>query len=251
MRNSDKWTPSKYVYKGQKLIASRDRAQVGVASRLVVDLIAAHYDKYIKLYARGRLIDLGCGKVPLFAAYKNYVTTNTCVEWNNGLHGNDYVDLQCDLTATLPFSDGQFDTVILSDVLEHVSQPEALWREMARILSSGGRVLMSVPFYYYLHEQPNDYYRYTEYALRRFAEISGFRVILLEQLGGIPEIVTDICAKSFMYVPRAGAFFSASIQRLGSLFLRTGLGNTISQATSPSFPLAYFVVAEKRASANS
>src|SRR5438067_2369974 len=108
MRNIEKWVPSKFVYKGDRLVASRDPHEVGVASRLMCDLIAASYDKYIRLYARGRLVDLGCGKAPLFATYKPYVNTNTCVDWGAGSHGSEYLDLLCDLTSTLPFADGQF-----------------------------------------------------------------------------------------------------------------------------------------------
>ena len=245
MRNRDKWAPSKYVYKGKKLIGSREIGEVAVASRLITDLVAAHYDKYIASYVRGRLVDLGCGKVPLFAAYKDHITTNVCVEWGNTSHRVDYVDLQCDLTMTLPFSDGQFDTVILSDVLEHVPQPEILWNEMARILSPNGRVLMSVPFCYWIHEEPHDYYRYTEFALRRFAKMAGFNVLVLKPVGGAPEILTDILAKNVLRIPSVGKHLSASIQWFASLFLKTSLGQRISEATSESFPLEYFLVAEK------
>jgi len=245
MRNIDKWAPSKYVYKGDKLIASRDPHEVGIGSRLVCDRIAACYDRHIKTYARGRLVDLGCGTVPLFASYRNYVDSSTCADWGNPSHQSNYLDLQCDLSSPLPFRDRKFDTVILSDVLEHIFRPENLWNEMARILSSNGKVLMTVPFYYWLHEEPYDYYRYTEFALIRFAEMAGFRVVVLERLGGVPEIVADIFAKAFLYVPRLGTMLSASVQRMTTLFVRTPVGARISRATSGSFPLGYFVVAEK------
>lgn len=40
MKQRDAWKPSKYVYKHGKLIASRDSNEVGIASRLITDLIA-------------------------------------------------------------------------------------------------------------------------------------------------------------------------------------------------------------------
>ena len=76
----------------------------------------------------------------------------------------------------LPFGDSEFDTIILSDVLEHIPVPEHLWKEMARILSRNGKIIMNVPFYYCLHEAPHDCSRYTEFALRRFVEMSGLRL---------------------------------------------------------------------------
>ncbi|HRF81361.1 MAG TPA: methyltransferase domain-containing protein, partial [Flavobacteriales bacterium] len=76
-----------------------------------------------------------------------------------------------------------FDTIILSDVLEHIRKPEALVKEMYRILAPGGQVIMNVPFYYGLHEQPFDYYRYTQFALRAITEDAGFAVVELEAIG--------------------------------------------------------------------
>ena len=61
MKNKENWKPSKYVWKKSKLIASRDKKQVGVGSRLMADIIAGYYEKYLPKYAHGRLLDLGCG----------------------------------------------------------------------------------------------------------------------------------------------------------------------------------------------
>lgn len=45
--------------------------------------------------------------------------------------------------ATLPFEDGQFDTVVLGEVLEHVENPGLLFSEAARVAKE--RVVISVP----------------------------------------------------------------------------------------------------------
>ena len=45
----------------------------------------------------GYLLDLGCGKVPLYLIYKSHITDSICVDWGNSLHGNDYIDSECDL----------------------------------------------------------------------------------------------------------------------------------------------------------
>jgi hypothetical protein len=75
MRNCDDWKASKYVRKNGRLIASRDPKEVGISSRLITDRIAECYDANLKLHAKGRLLDLGCGKVPLYDAYKNMSRT--------------------------------------------------------------------------------------------------------------------------------------------------------------------------------
>lgn len=47
----------------------------------------------------------------------------------------------------LPFVDASFDLVVISEVLEHVPDPLAVLLECARIVSTGGMVVVSVPRY--------------------------------------------------------------------------------------------------------
>jgi SAM-dependent methyltransferase len=226
-------------------MASRDPKEVCVGSRLIADLIAERYVANLKLHAKGRLLDLGCGKVPLFDVYRHYVTDNICIDWENTAHKSDHLDFEADLTKELPCSDGEFDTVILSDVLEHIPEPERLCREMARVLSPKGKLLLNVPFYYWLHEQPHDYYRYTEFALRRLMDRSGMQVLQLQAIGGAPEIMVDILAKNVERVPVAGIPVAMLSQWVVSAFLHTSVGRRISEATAHNFPLGYFLVAMK------
>jgi len=46
----------------------------------------------------------------------------------------DNLDQMVDLTGALPFERGSFDTVLLTDVLEHIPEPTSLMCEIARIL---------------------------------------------------------------------------------------------------------------------
>ena len=246
MRNRDRWKPSKYIFKRGGLIASRDTNEVNVGSRLMADIIARFYGMNLRTHARGRLLDLGCGKVPLYEAYKEFIEENICVDWANSQHKNEYLDRECDLNGPLPFADGEFDTILLSDVLEHISEPDNLWKEMARILSDGGKIIVSVPFYYWLHEQPHDYYRYTEFALQRFVTRSGLRVIQLESMGGTPEVMADIFSKNILHLPLIGPSLAGFTQWFTRGFVRTLLGKKLSDATRTIFPFGYFLVAEKQ-----
>ncbi|MCZ6638109.1 MAG: hypothetical protein O7C66_07950, partial [Alphaproteobacteria bacterium] len=89
MKNIDKWKPSKYLIEDGKLIASRDTREVALASRLSADIVAGFYWAYLKDHCRGRLLDLGCGSVPLFEAYRDFVDDNVCADWANSLHGQE------------------------------------------------------------------------------------------------------------------------------------------------------------------
>ncbi|MEX0626072.1 MAG: methyltransferase domain-containing protein [Chloroflexota bacterium] len=249
MRNQEQWAPSKFVYEKGRLIASRDRRELSSASQLIGDLVAGCYDEALKLYARGALIDLGCGKVPLYEAYRDLVTTNTCVDWARSLHENAFLDLECDLMEPLPFESESFDTIILSDVLEHVPGPAHLWSEMSRILAPNGHILLNVPFLYWLHEEPHDYYRYTEFALRRFASDAGLEVVVLKPIGGTPELLADLAAKHLVRMPIIGRLVAGAIQGGTLAFVRTRFGRRASRRSSAKFPLGYFLVAAKPSSA--
>lgn len=247
MKNRERWKPTKFIYRKGKLTASRDPDQVSIASRLIADITAKNYDLFLKKHAHGKLLDLGCGEVPLFEAYKDHVKENICVDWENSFHNNEFLDFSCDLTQNLIFKDEEFNTIILSDVLEHIPEPQRLWSEMARILSSDGTVIMNVPFFYSIHEHPHDYYRYTEYALRRFVDLSGLEIETLIPIGGSPEVLADILAKNILPIPIIGSSLAKLTQWATSVFIKTKIGKKVSLLTAKRFPLGYFMIAKKPA----
>src|SRR5205814_177285 len=95
-------------------------------------------------------------------------------------HEADVVEL-CELDAgdgrVVPYTDASFDAVICTQVLEHSVDPDALLREMWRVLRPGGRLLITVPFMWGLHETPFDFRRYSSFGLPRAVEAAGFRVL--------------------------------------------------------------------------
>jgi ubiquinone/menaquinone biosynthesis C-methylase UbiE len=212
---------------------------------LVTDITASFYQHYLPLYAKGKLADLGCGNVPFYGLYKNLVSENICVDWANSAHSNEYLDIECNLNEALPFKDSMFDTIIISEVLEHVANPEMLWYEMSRVLKSGGVIILSVPFLYKIHEAPFDYFRYTEFALRNFAIKNKLQVLELKPFGGLPEVLADIFGRQFIKIPILGKFFCIVSQKLCWIFIQTRMGRRISKKTSVTYPLGYFMIAEK------
>ena len=47
----------------------------------------------------------------------------------------------------LPFTDGSFDFILLSEVVEHLEEPQMSIREASRVLRPGGRLLVTTPNY--------------------------------------------------------------------------------------------------------
>lgn len=245
MQNSQLWVPTKYEYKNGQLKASRNTNFLTVSSRLMTDITAKFYQRYVPLHVRGRLVDLGCGNVPFYQLYKPLVTENICVDWPNSAHTNSYLDVECDLNQPLPFPNNSFDTILISEVLEHVANPELAWSEMARILKTGGKIVLSVPFFYKIHEAPHDYYRYTEFALTHLASKNKLQTLELKSFGGLPEIFADIMAKNLTRIPIIGRTCSIFAQWICRIFLRTRIGKKISTVTGRTFPLGYFMIAVK------
>jgi ubiquinone/menaquinone biosynthesis C-methylase UbiE len=84
----------------------------------------------------------------------------------------------------MPFSDNEFDSILSTQVLEHVEYPEKAASEMCRVLKEGGHVLATVPQWNELHEEPHDFWRYTCFGMKSLFERNGFKVIAFEQTGG-------------------------------------------------------------------
>ena len=186
MKNENNWKPSKFEIINEKLIPSNS---IGYSSRRMAGFIGLFYTEVLPKICKGDLLDLGCGKVPLYQFYKPLVSNVTCVDWGNSYTGNEHIDEFCDLNEKLPFSDNSFDTVILSDVIEHLNNPLFTLTEVKRVTRNGGKIIINYPFLYGIHESPFDFGRYTKFQIQNWSTILGFNIIIERQYGGLLDIV--------------------------------------------------------------
>ncbi len=75
----------------------------------------------------------------------------------------DYV---ADLHDLRSVPKNHFDTVIATEVLEHLYDPEKAVEEIRKILKEKGVCIASTRFFYHYHPDPHDYYRFTWDSLR-------------------------------------------------------------------------------------
>jgi SAM-dependent methyltransferase len=243
MRNISQWRPSRYVATADgSLTCSRAKTDVGVGSRLITHLVGNAYAKHGAAYFQGRLCDMGCGRVPLYGLYRDHVEEIVCVDWPGSPHAMLHVDLFCDLGRPLPFANDSFDTVVLSDVLEHIREPKQFLAEIRRCLCPNGHLIASVPFMYWLHERPHDYFRYTEYGLKYMLADTDLELVKLVPLGGPLGVVCDVTAKMVARRGWSGQVLAAMVQTLATAMTTAALGGRHGKSHG-EMPLEYFFVA--------
>lgn len=187
-----KWFPTKFEKHRNGWRAARSW---GISSRLITNLQCYGYTTALERHAHGRLIDLGCGNAPLAGIYRSLVKEFIWVDWPNSPYQIFQLDFEVDLNGDLPFDNNSFDTILLSDVIEHIAQPDHLFSEMVRILRPGGIIILGVPFFYYLHEEPYDYQRFTKFGLEALGNKHSVRAINIEEVGGAFDVWSDLTGK--------------------------------------------------------
>lgn len=132
--------------------------------------------EHFKHCYKGYLYDLGCGEMPYKDWLLNYADTYTGIDWGNTAHKLK-ADIIADLNGTLPIDDQVADTVVSLSVMEHLCEPQLFLSEACRILKPGGFIVLQVPFMWWVHEAPYDFFRYTRYGLQYMFEKAGFKNI--------------------------------------------------------------------------
>ena len=130
-------------------------------------------------YVKGITLDVGCGRKPyektFFSGAEKYVGMDYLTDRSTP----DVVGSATDI----PLADSCFDTVVCTEVLEHVPNPLKALQEMHRVLKPGGHLILSTPMYWPRHEAPYDYFRYPYDGLLHLVKESKFELIELFNRG--------------------------------------------------------------------
>lgn len=153
--------------------------------------------------ASTRVLDVGCGTKP----YKSFLGTQASIyvgcDWppNPGSSDGHAADVFAD-AMSLPFAANAFGCVLCTEVLEHLPEPWRCVSELARVLEPGGELLLSVPFLYWLHEQPRDFFRYTPHGITGMLARVGLEVRETRKRGGVFAVVLDLSGKWVIFASR-------------------------------------------------
>jgi len=107
------------------------------------------------------LIDLGAGP----QRFKDLTSKFNLISVD--FYHQEGIDVVADITKGLPFNNDSADIILLSNVLEHIPNPEQLIKECWRVLRTSGFIVGVVPFLIKVHQEPHDFLRYTPFMLKR------------------------------------------------------------------------------------
>lgn len=141
---------------------------------------------------KGDLLDFGCGAKPyrkLFYNVKNYIGID--IENEGHDHNNEEIDMFYD-GKHIPFENESFDSILASEVLEHVPNVDESLKELCRVLKTDGKLLLTVPFLWQEHELPFDFRRFSSIGICQYLKENGFRILSIEKTGHFMEVIVQL-----------------------------------------------------------
>lgn len=114
-------------------------------------------EKFLALHATdARTLDIGSGG----SSYGRYFPNRLTVDMDPARKPEIVADAH-----HLPFTDGEFESVLCTEVLEHTINPQQVVDECWRVLRPGGTLILTTRFVYPFHDAPHDYWRFTRSTL--------------------------------------------------------------------------------------
>lgn len=149
----------------------------------------------IDRYARGPCLDAGSGRSPWKDSLRKRGVHVVSIDIED--RGAE-VDLIGDLHDMHHVESGSMETVLCTQVLEHLSKPWQALLEISRVLNDGGVLILSAPHLSVIHEAPHDYFRYTRFGLEALCRDCGFEVLSLEESGGLLSFLSHAISMVFL-----------------------------------------------------
>lgn len=122
--------------------------------------------KIAALPANTTILDIGAGMMPYKSCCESlrYISQDLCEydgkQDNIGLKDKNWkisnIDIVSDL-LNIPLASNSIDTILCTEVLEHILEPHLSFKEFNRLLKIGGKLILTAPFCSLTHQSPYHY----------------------------------------------------------------------------------------------
>lgn len=169
---------------------------------------------HIMPHVRGRVLDLGAGMAKYAGIIKKHAADYIACD----VKKNENIDTVCDVT-NLDFAPESFDTVISTQVFEHVDNPFTVAQEIKKVLKTGGNAIITAPFMFPFHADPKDNFRFSREGLEEIFKSAGFEIIDSGIYGGFFMVLSEMVHFSwFNPYKRKSGWFIAVIEKIAKFF---------------------------------
>ena len=158
----------------------------------LTEIVLKRYGNDIK---KEKIMDFGCGSAPYHCLFQSEGYTGVDVK----VSGHQKKDIRADVyyDNNLPFLDEEFKYVLATQCLEHIADTDAILKELYRVTKKNGVIFVTVPMVWIDHEQPYDYYRFTEEGIKQKLKENGFRVKYVKKLNGLDDAIAQMRILAF------------------------------------------------------
>ncbi|WP_373036551.1 class I SAM-dependent methyltransferase [Sulfurimonas sp.] len=203
-------------------------------------------------YLKGNCIDVGAGTAPYQDMISKKVDRYTVADHTDtrasmfALASSEFVEAD---VLDLPFEDESADTIIFTQVLEHVSDPNLALDQITRVLKTDGILVISVPFIFQAHAQPHDYWRFSQRGIKKLLQDRNYEIKLFHYQGYLGTALINIL-NGFIWELSSKNKLIRNFILLPVLLVLFSINNIFGlvmdliklQAYSPNF----FIVAQKK-----
>ena len=140
-----------------------------------------------KKYISGRCLDFGCGTKPYERLFNVDEYIGVEIEGSGNRKDIVYYD-----GRHIPFPDESFDSIICSEVFEHIPNLDEIVDELKRVLKKGGYMVVTVPFAYPEHCIPYDFRRFSSFGIEELAKEHNLSIVHQEKVGSFMNSISQM-----------------------------------------------------------
>lgn len=156
-----------------------------------------------------RILDAGAGELrnKSLCEHLHYVSQDVCQYEGTGnakgIHTGEWdtskIDLVCDI-VDIPEPNASFDSILCSEVFEHLPDAVKALDEFYRLLKPGGKLIITAPFASLVHFAPYHYVSgFSRYWYEHHLPVHGFHIELLTANGDW----FSLCRQELLRLPSA------------------------------------------------